>query len=463
MDKRFGALCLSVLLSSAVMIRAGKSQDGESGSDVTSESGSDVTSESDSIYALTSKAEAEDLICDKYRNDDKFTCLHAAAAVGDFDAVVSYKGKSKKRAINAVDGDGKTPLNYAVKYGHEGIVDILLQKGAKSVEGSNVVTEAVDSKRWTMALSLLAHGMRPTAETARSAIQKNHYSVLAQCVASQAFNIDWQDPETGNTLLMESVQKPSYDQGMAYQLLQNGARGDIANKKGYLPIHLAVACGMLNTVKLLLAQNTNYAIAPIKKDTERGAIQFCPLTLYCVGPKPVDAIADELYQAGATVEGLNLAEVLINVEDDEDAHQVFDKLCELGVSTETPTKLGQTPLMIALSRNFEDIASRLIDEQDSPKEKDNDGFTLLHFAAAGGARASMLKTIIDKYNISVDVVDDYGATPLDEARFNGQDDTIAALLELGADANKKRKEPENLDPIKVIAKKYKRAIEYGDL
>ena len=395
MNKRMGILCFSLLLSSTVMIRAGNNPSSQS--------------------------------------DPKFTALHKAASRGDFDTVVAYEGDD----INALDSEGYSPLHYAVAKGHESIVDLLTQKGAKPIEGKNIVTIAVTNEQPRMALSLLLRGFQPDENTPRQAIRGNYYSVLSRCLPPTTFDINAQDPQTGETLLIESVRGSNVNKGMAHLLLQNGARGDIADKKGWLPIHLAVMGGMLNAVKLLLAQNKGYAVAPLVIDNKNGKSTLCMLSLYGSSPKPVDAIADELCKAGASAEQVNLGAVLATAKP-ENGDQVFSKLRALGASTEAANVEGRTPLMAALARKHEKIASTLIAEQDSPKKVDNEGSTLLHFAAAGGMH-TFIKTIVEKYAISVNAADNDGDTPLHAASMHGNKEAAAVLRTLGAQEMKNKK------------------------
>jgi ankyrin repeat protein len=409
MNKIISALSLSLLLSPAVMMRAGNNPS--------------------SLSDLNSLS------------DPTFTALHKAATQGDFDTVAGYEGGD----INALDSKGYSPLYYAVANGKDAAVDVLLQKGAKPIEGKNIVTHAVNRQEQRLALSLMRHGFTAEEDTARQAIQKNYYSVLRALVPPTNFDINAQDPETGNTLLMESVQSFQSDKGMAHLLLQNGARGDIADKKGCLPIHMAVMGGMLNTVKLLLAQNKNYAVAPLTIKNS----QALPLELYSMGKNPVDAMADELCKAGASAEQVNLTAVVLNAKK---AEQVFEKLRALGASIDTEDTHGQTPLMGALAKGHETIASTLLEEQSSPKAASHEGVTLLHYAAMGGM-SRFFQTIVTKYGISVDAVDQNGDTPLHAAAYCGKKEAAAALRALGAKeiANKKGDTPTDIEK-KVAAK-----------
>jgi|GEM_PF-1316661 ankyrin repeat protein len=423
MNKRIGILCLSLLLSATVMIRAGNNGSTAGGSNQNAGAAHTQMCSCGRHHAPT-------------ENDPTFTALHKAASQGDFDAVVAYEGDVKD--VNAVDSKGYSPLYYAAWKGHESIVDQLMQKGAQPIEGKNIVTTAVNNQKEAMAVSLLLRGFQPNENTARQAIRANYYSVLRRCMPPTAFDINAQDPQTGNTLLMESLQRSNCDKGMAPFLLKHGAHGDIADKDGYLPIHLAVKGGMLHTVKLLLAQNKGYAVAPlVVKNDSGGKTELSPLELYGTSHTPVDAIADELCKMGASAAQINLTTTLFNANP-ENADQVFNKLRTLG-ATDTPNDVGQTSLMAALARGYEQVTATLMAEQDSPQTADSEGTTLLHFAAWGGAQKTLLSKIITKYAISVNAVDKGGDTALHAAARQGKKDTVAALKALGAQELKNNK------------------------
>ena len=63
---------------------------------------------------------------------------------------------------------------------------------------------------------------------------------------------------------------------------------------------------------------------------------------------------------------------------------------------------------------------------------DNEGFTLLHYAASQG-KDDLVRKLLSK-NATVDVRNKYGATPLHQAATNGFAEAVDVLLGGGADA-----------------------------
>jgi ankyrin repeat protein len=242
-----------------------------------------------------------------------------------------------------------------------------------------------------------------------------------------------------STVMIRAGKTPICDSGASDQ----SSVREAIDEEGFLPIHQMVDEGRLDIVKVLLARNKDYAVAPYRK----GEHTYYPLEFYGASQTPVDAIADELCKAGASAKQVNLMVVLWNTNT-KNADQVFNKLRALGVSTCAADKNGQTPLMIALQKGYERIASTLITEQDSPTLVDNQGATLLHYAALGGMHR-LLKPITERYAISVNAVDNEdigGDTPLHIAVRPWKEDTVAVLRSLGAQdiKNKQGQTPRDL-------------------
>jgi len=381
--------------------------------------------------------------------------LAQAIETRDLDAVKNYEGNG----INSAgDKWHSCPLNQAVSKGYIEIVDALLEKGAKPIEGKNIITFALNNWKESMAHHLLTRGLQPDITTARAAIGSS--SILARCMPP-TFDINAPDRTTGNTLLMESLEQNG-DGNVSYLLLRNGARADIANKKGWLPIHGAVMKGLFSVVTMILQQNKDCAVTPATLTVAGDNIEIVPLELYSIPQHPDARIADELVKAGASAEKVDLGRVLLNIKSKDCADTVFKKLRALRVCTTTVNKLGQTPLMIALSKGFESVAKQLMDEQDSPKTEDNQKTTLLHFAAKGNL-FKLVNTIVTKYGISVDAVDKKGDTPFTIAESCSSDsgefsDALESMKTKETSTREKRKSYDSKAEQELFGKKIRFAI-----
>ena len=104
-------------------------------------------------------------------------------------------------------------------------------------------------------------------------------------------------------------------------------------------------------------------------------------------------------------------------------------------------KLGRTPLhYVAIDHPKENHAAeiqKLVAEGCDPNLQDKNGWTALHVAAQESSLEAV-KTLLAS-GAAVDVTDANGNTPLSTAVFNskGEGSVILALLEAGADADKK--------------------------
>ena len=63
---------------------------------------------------------------------------------------------------------------------------------------------------------------------------------------------------------------------------------------------------------------------------------------------------------------------------------IIEKLLSLGLDLDSRSSDGETPLMIAACEDRLDAFSVLIERKSDPTLKDNNGKTLLHYAAQGG-------------------------------------------------------------------------------
>ncbi len=116
----------------------------------------------------------------------------------------------------------------------------------------------------------------------------------------------------------------------------------------------------------------------------------------------------------------------------------------------THDNTGRTPLMWTVYVNFnEPVEAQKKDVKrlfylnsllDTPgirtDERDNDGFTALHWAAWSGLPACVER--LAKAGVDVNAVENSGYTPLMLAAMRGNAETVQKLLQLGADPTRKR-------------------------
>ena len=103
------------------------------------------------------------------------------------------------------------------------------------------------------------------------------------------------------------------------------------------------------------------------------------------------------------------------------------RLLDLGVTLDKRNRRGDTPLLLAASHGNPDIIYYLLDKGADRNIFDSwYGWTILHHAALKN-NASLIHTLIEKYDMDVDCAPPYGArfgvdwykTPLHEAVKTG--------------------------------------------
>ena len=113
------------------------------------------------------------------------------------------------------------------------------------------------------------------------------------------------------------------------------------------------------------------------------------------------------------------------------SHQVetVKAFIQMGADIEIKDVFGYTPLILAISLNYSDIAKLLIEKHANVNAKDLNGATALIFAANNG-NTSIMKLLIDN-GADVSVKDNYGQTLLQYALYYRQIDSVALIRMMG--------------------------------
>jgi ankyrin repeat protein len=192
---------------------------------------------------------------------ERYTGLHAAAWRGDVAAIE----KAPKAALEARDGNGRTPLHVATFAKQRDAVRALLRAGANSAALDNdrydaVTIAAVADDEATLRM-LLAEGASAKLTTSRydgtaliAAAHLGHDGVVRQLIAAGApldhvNNLHW-------TATIEAVVLG--DGGPRHQatlkaLLDAGASTKLADREGRTPLQLARSRGYAAMVRMLEA------------------------------------------------------------------------------------------------------------------------------------------------------------------------------------------------------------------
>jgi len=184
-------------------------------------------------------------------------CLIEASRKGDLGACIQA---IRDGADVAFQSCGLSPLFYAAFYGHNMIIDYLVNCGAnineKNLTGVTPLGKAVESGRALATVQcLLKHAADPniadsSGNTPLIKAVKNGSVDLVKCLlANKATDVNKQNLER-NTALHEAAFKGIKD--MVDGLLVAGANVNMQNSGGKAPIHRAVSANHLGVVKTLL-------------------------------------------------------------------------------------------------------------------------------------------------------------------------------------------------------------------
>ena len=430
------------------------------------------------------------------RARDGNPALHGAASL---DAVVTARLLAFGAYVNALNTSGTTPLHNAVASRNPATVSVLLEAGADidaaEQYGDTPLTKALGRLRSApvavteLALQLLAAGANanqrgeygdpplykaaqyggatlvgalleagadPNAltEYGESAIEAAAESaepeVIRLLVAAGA-GVNNRSPADGSFPLHKAVAGDGAYLRVA-ALLEAGANPDVQDAKGDAPLHLAASGGDTAVVSLLVgagagvnALNGNGETPlDLARDAANPAVarrlrahgaRSGPESV-APGPEgvaPVSRNADRIDESPCDPDWWFLARAPL-----ESVRDCLDDGARVGA----PRGSGPIPLLELVDGGFryewaapEKIALLLAAGAD-PGVSDDDGETLLHAVARGGARAELAAAALVDAGADVNARNSQAWTPLHIAALTAEEDTILQLLiQAGADVN----------------------------
>eukprot|EP00026_Physarum_polycephalum_P012830 Phypoly_transcript_13167.p1 GENE.Phypoly_transcript_13167~~Phypoly_transcript_13167.p1 ORF type:complete len:306 (+),score=35.94 Phypoly_transcript_13167:123-1040(+) len=202
------------------------------------------------------------LIEDEHSREDKKAkqvnqCLIEASRKGDLGACIQA---IRDGADVTFQSCGLSPLFYAAFYGHNMIIDYLVNCGAnineKNLTGVTPLGKAIESGRDLATVQcLLKHSADPNIADANGntplikAVKNGNVELVKCLLASKNTDVNKQNLER-NTALHEAAFKGIKD--MVDRLLASGANVNLQNSGGKAPIHRAVSANHPSVVKTLL-------------------------------------------------------------------------------------------------------------------------------------------------------------------------------------------------------------------
>ncbi len=300
---------------------------------------------------------------------------------------------------------GYTPLLWAARYGHDAVVQLLLEKGAD--------LEAKDKDGWTPLLWAAENG---------------HNAVVQQLLEKGA-DLEAKDKEFDQTPLLCAVQI-GHD-AVVQQLLEKGADLEAKDEEyGRTPLLWAVENGHNAVVQQLLEKGA---------DLESKDKQYDQTPLSWAAETGHDAVVQLLLEKGADLEAkdeYSQTPLLLAAQCGHDA--VVQLLLEKGADLEAKDKQGHTPLLWAAEKGHDAVVQQLLEKgADLEAEDERYGRTPLLWAVEKGHNA-VVQQLLEK-GADLEAKDGSGRTPLSWAAKNGHDAIVQLLLEKGADLEAKDK------------------------
>ena len=253
-----------------------------------------------------------------------------------------------------------------------------------------------------------------------AAIRQSDVDAVQQLFDRDENVVNVKDPRTGRSAVQIAADLVAWHRQdatrIAHFLIENGAR---------TTIHTAARAGHRDMV----AQYINFYPDEINAKDSQGLTPLQRAALLNNSSPECEEVADMLIQAGAAID-LSTACTLGRLDD------VKQALADHPDQADQPC-LGATPLNWAVRpRRYADdplaIPKLLIDKGVNIKSRDTagDGMTPLHHAAAWGGQAAVAGLLIEK-GVDVNILDDFGWSPLEYAIDRGKKDMIEFLQSKG--------------------------------
>ncbi|MDR1972880.1 MAG: ankyrin repeat domain-containing protein [Treponema sp.] len=358
--------------------------------------------------------------------------------------------------------DGRTPLHFAAREGHLGLLSFFINKKAqiniKDASGATPLHEAARTGNLDVMDLLLSQGSDPNAQDAKgnSALHigipsESHREAIGLLLAHQA-NPNLRD-EHGESPL-HIVITLNRNSGIVQSLLSGGADVSIRNIDGKTPLYLAVEEGRIELIPLLLSYQSdvfaadNEGITPFEKALEIGnpilAALITPETVYQTDSAG-NTILHTAIQNSADVKTIALIlehRALINArnrEGDTSLHlavrlnevETGELLISRGADIFAPNARGEIPLYLVF--HSPGGIRRWMINSHTVLAKDGLGNGILHYAAQWKIDSHI--PYIVQQGASLESKNAAGETPLFVAvKYNG-DSTIRTLVTAGASLN----------------------------
>jgi len=360
--------------------------------------------------AFSSSKEVFDLILARGNYDDT---VYLAARRGELEKVKAFIEDGAN--VNAKDAFGCTLLHWAVLADSPEVAEFLIAKEADlNVKDNTGSTALAVANGLTMVKLLVSKGADIDARVQLRGYTRLHIS----CFAGERDVVQFLIGEGADIYAIDNAGREPLHRAaagghvdIAGLLIAKGADLNLRARNGATPLWEAAIYGRADMVKFLLAKE-----ADISAPNRRGQTP-----LAAAKQRGHTEVVSILRQHGAKV----TLHGAVAVGDIEEVKRLITEGADVNVKNEA----NQTPLHIAASRGFKDVAELLIAKGAIVNVRGNSN-TPLHLAARNG-RTALVELLLNK-GADINANDNQGYTPLGRAMEGKHSKVIALLREHGA-------------------------------
>ncbi|KAK4985760.1 hypothetical protein LTR66_008066 [Elasticomyces elasticus] len=337
--------------------------------------------------------------------------------------------------VNALTVNGASALHLAIKFEHEAVVKLLLERGAgvnnritnsKGYNFTALIRAAIKGQE-AVAKLLLDRGAEVNARdshgvTALIVAAKHRYKGLAKLLLDRGAEVNHRDSE-GNTALMQAAKQGNI--AVAKLLLDRGAEVD-AEDSDDNDTALVWALSEVHDVakKWLL-----HRAAMVNRRNSVGNT-----ALFGAAERGQEAVAELLLDRGAEVNHRNSrGNTALMRAAEQEKIAVAKLLLDRGAEVNAYSQRGWTALIVAAEKGQEAVAELLLDRGAEINQRLLSGATALIIAAQLGQEA-VAKLLLDR-GAEVNYIDSSGDTALMRAADRGHEAMAKLLLDRGAEVN----------------------------
>ena len=390
------------------------------------------------VDALSSKGETALMVI----AGPKYGFLARSESLPENSVFVMRKLLEKGANVNAVEPrSNRTPLEYAIIRGHEGLVQLLLQYGsfdASRKDNMLYLTRLYhairrsSSTEGTVDLLLCekgAQGLRNISKLLLMSIpaERGHERAVLTFLESGAA-IEAEDHLMGHTALQVSAMSGNI--AVVRRLLQEGANINSRGSTDSTPLMVAAQNGRTDVVELLLNEGAGIDDTPVNEDSSRTALAQAL-------DREHTATARILLERGAYANAISnqaSGERLIHTVAKQSGWGQMPNLAlllEKGADLETKNIDGHTPLVLGIQADNAETVKHLLEQGADLETRDRNGQTPL-IVAVQRYRLQTLTLLLDRGAV-LEARDRHGQTALMVAAQKSSPSTLQLLLERGAD------------------------------